>query len=73
MEKSPYLLHSGKSKWRKRTAWSRGSIRMLTFRKGMDKLAWCRSIAFFKFPVEVGKAAETGSHGGICNGKLLLF
>lgn len=46
---------------------------MLTFRKGMDKLAWCRSIAFFKFSVEVGKAAETGSHGGICNGKLLLF
>jgi len=37
---------------------------MLTFRKGMDKLAWCRSIAFFKFPVEVGKAAEPGSHGG---------
>ena len=27
----------------KRTAWSRGTIRMLTFRKGMDKLAWCHA------------------------------
>ncbi len=28
---------------------------MLTFRKGVDKLAWCHAIAFFEFPVEVGK------------------
>ena len=41
---------------------------MLTFRKGMDKLAWCHAIAFFEFPVEVGKTAETGSHGSIGNG-----
>ena len=46
---------------------------MLMFRKGMDKLARCHTITFLKFPVEVRKTAESGGHGSIRNGKLLLF